>query len=215
MNKCFKLGILFSVLFIIFTVLIWKVDVQPIGRQGSDVGFASLNQDVNELFGQHEGLYGMTEKLGYLAFAVIGCFGLLGLYQLIKRKSLLKVDRDILALGGFYIVVLALYVAFDKIVINYRPIFQGQEELEASYPSSHTMMMVCVMSTAVIQILTRIKNSRLKAVLCAVCILLGLAVIIGRMVCGVHWFTDIIGGIVLSSALVEFYCGVAFAKKKA
>lgn len=216
MKKCFILGTVFVVLFIVFTLLVSKVDVQPIGRQGSDVGFASLNQDVNELFGQHTTMYDITEKLGYLAFAIIACFGILGIYQLISRRSLLKVDRDIIVLGGFYVVVLALYVAFNKIVINYRPVFQGEQELEASYPSSHTMMMVCVVATAVIQILRRIKNKNLKFILCALCILLGLAVIIGRMICGVHWFTDIIGSIIISTGLVELYCGLAFhgGKKK-
>lgn len=214
MKKHLLTGLFLIAAFAVFTILVCTVDVSPIGRMGSDVGFSALNSSVNSFFGQHEGLYDFTEKLGYTAFLVIGCFGLLGIYQLITRKSLFKVDRDIIALGIFYIVVLGLYVLFEKTVINYRPPFMGDETLEASYPSSHTLLMVSVMATAIMQIINRFSKKSVKILLVSICAVLGAAVIIGRMCCGVHWFTDIIAGVILAAGLSELYLAAALTTQK-
>ena len=210
MKKRCMLGIAVLAVFIIFTVSVVKVDVQPIGREGTDVGMASVNDAFRTFTGEHRTLYQMTEVLGYAAFAVIAAFGLLGVCQLIRRKSLLKVDRDILLLGVFYVIVLGLYVLFDKVVLNYRPPFSWEDGPEASYPSSHTLLVLFVMSTAVMQIVRRVKNASGKWLAVTVCIILALAVVIGRAVCGVHWLTDIVGSIILSFGLAELYCGLAW-----
>lgn len=212
MKKNCLIGVGFLILFIVFTVLVKTVDVEKIGRQNTEVGFASVNEAFNEMTGYHEGLYQATEIVGYAAFFVIGIFGGVGLWQLIKRKSLLKVDKDILFLGGFYVVVLAFYVLFEKLVINYRPICDGDEALEASYPSSHTLLLVAVMITAIMQILKRIQNQSARIVLSAVCGAVGLFVIIGRTICGVHWLTDIIGGLLLAAALCWIYYALALSE---
>ncbi len=210
MKKRCMLGVAGLAAFIIFTVLVVKADVQPIGREGTDVGMASVNDAFRTFTGEHRTLYQMTEVLGYTAFAVIAAFGLLGVCQLIRRKSLLKVDRDILLLGVFYVIVLGLYVLFDKVVINYRPPFSWEDGPEASYPSSHTLLFLFVMSTAVMQISRRVKTASGKWLAGMVCIVPALAVVIGRAVCGVHWLTDIVGSILLSFGLAELYCGLAW-----
>ena len=213
-NKYIWFGVGLLALFVLFTVLVVTVDVKPIGRQESDVGMATINEKFNSFTGYNETLYEVTEKVGYFAFAVIAVFGVIGLMQLIKRKSLLKVDKDILVLGGFYVVVLACYVLFEKLVINYRPVIDGVDELEASYPSSHTLLFVAVMTTAVVQINHRVQKSSLKAILSAICIICALVVIGGRAFCGVHWLTDIIGGLLLAASLCALYCGIAFDGEK-
>ena len=57
----------------------------------------------------HWTLYILTDWLGLVPIGIAFGFAILGLVQLIRRKSLLKVDRDILILGSFYIVVPAAY----------------------------------------------------------------------------------------------------------
>ena len=214
MKKHLIIGFSLLAVFIVFTVLVSFVDVKAIGRQGSDVGFATANETFRNFTGYHEGLYDFTEILGYLCFVPIAVFGLLGLYQMVKRKSLLKVDKDILLLGCFYAVLLAAYVLFEKLVINYRPEFAGETVLEPSYPSSHTLLFGGVMATTVMQLLKRIRNSAVKWIAVCTAVLSAILVVFGRLFSGVHWLTDILGGMLLGTSLVWMYFAVAFVGKK-
>ena len=135
-------------------------------------------------------------------------FAVLGLVQWIKRKSILKVDRSILTLGGFYIVVMAVYILFEIVVINYRPVLINGY-LEASYPSSTTMLVMCVMPTAMIQLRPRIKNDVFRRYVMLVIAAFIAFTVIGRLVSGVHWITDIIGGALLSTAIVLMYYAIS------
>ena len=208
-KKRLVLGASLVVAFVLWTVLVCFVDVRAIGPEGSSVGFAALNGFVHELTGVNWLLYTVTDWLGIVPIAMAFGFAILGLVQLIKRKSLWKVDHSILALGVFYIVVMAAYIFFEVAVINYRPtLIDGY--LEASYPSSTTMLVMCVMPTAAMQLNERIKNTVLRR--CAVITIVTFTafMVIGRLVSGVHWITDIIGGALLSAGLVMLYS--AFGK---
>ena len=193
--------------FVIWTVLVCHVDVRAIGPNESSVGFATLNGYIHRLTGVNMLLYVITDWLGLVPIGVAFGFALLGLVQCIKRKSILKVDRSILALGVFYTVVMAVYLLFEIVVINYRPtIIDGV--LEVSYPSSTTMLVTSVMPTAMIQLNARIKNGLFRrCVTVAAAVFTGFTVI-GRVLSGVHWITDIIGGGLFSTGVVMIYCGV-------
>ena len=193
--------------FLLWTVAIQFVDVEAIGPQESSVGFATINQLVHNLTGVQMSLYTITDWLGLVPLGFVMGFALLGLIQWIKRKHLLKVDYNILILGGFYIVVMAVYVLFEMLVVNYRPVLIGGI-LEASYPSSTTMLVMCVMPTAIMQFNARIKNNILKRFVVSAIIAFIVFMVIGRLVSGVHWFTDIIGGALLSTGLVLMYRAV-------
>ena len=201
-NFCIATCMLFA--FFLWTATIQFIDVQTIGPQGSSVGFATLNGFVHNLTGVHMYLYAITDWLGLVPLAFVMGFALLGLVQWIKRKHLLRVDYNILALGGFYIVVMVAYVFFEVFVVNYRPVLIGGI-LEGSYPSSTTTLVMCVMPTAIIQFNARIKNNVLKRFVASAIIAFIVFMVIGRLVSGVHWFTDIIGGALLSAGLVLMY----------
>jgi len=201
-NFCIATCMLFA--FSLWTATIQFIDVQTIGPQGSSVGFATLNGFVHNLTGVHMSLYAITDWLGLVPLAFVMGFALLGLVQWIKRKHLLRVDYNILALGGFYIVVMVAYVFFEVFVVNYRPVLIGGI-LEASYPSSTTMLVMCVMPTAVMQFNARIKNNILKRFVASAITAFVVFMVIGRLLSGVHWFTDIIGGALLSAGLVLMY----------
>lgn len=129
---------------------------------------------------------------------------MLGLIQWIKRRNLFKVDSDILILGVFYILVMTAYLVFEMFVINYRPVLiEGR--LEASYPSSTTLLVLCVMPTAIMQLNNRIKNLVLRRVTVVSISLFIIFMVVGRLVSGVHWLTDIVGGVLLSIGLVMLY----------
>ncbi|MBQ4090462.1 MAG: phosphatase PAP2 family protein [Clostridia bacterium] len=193
--------------FVIWTVAICYIDVQAIGPLESAVGFATINKFLHNLTGVHMSLYTITDWLGLVPLVFVMGFALLGLIQWIKRKHILEVDYNILVLGGFYIIVMAVYVLFEIIAVNYRPVLIGGI-LEASYPSSTTMLAMCVMPTAIMQFNTRIKNTVFKRFVAAVIIALIVFMVIGRLVSGVHWLTDIIGGALLSAGLVLMYHAV-------
>ena len=201
-NFCIATCMLFA--FFLWTATIQFIDVQTIGPQGSSVGFATLNGFVHNLTGVHMSLYTITDWLGLVPLAFVMGFALLGLVQWIKRKYLLKVDYSILVLGGFYIVVMAVYVLFEMLVVNYRPVLISGI-LEASYPSSTTILVMCVMPTAIMQFNARIKNNILKRFVASAITVFVVFMVIGRLLSGVHWFTDIIGGALLSAGLVMMY----------
>ena len=206
-KKRLVLGAGLVVAFVLWTVLVCFVDVRTIGPEGSSVGFATLNGFVHELTGVNWLLYTVTDWLGLVPIAVALGFAILGLVQLIKRKSLWKVDHSILALGVFYIVVMAAYVFFEMVVINYRPtLIDGY--LEASYPSSTTMLVMCVTLTAAMQLNARIKNTVFRR--CAIIAIVAFTafMVIGRLISGVHWITDIIGGALFSIGIVTTYFSI-------
>ncbi len=199
-------GLLF-VLFLAWTAAIQYVDVQPIGPENSSVGFASLNGCVQNLTGVHMRLYVITDWLGLAPlFTALG-FAFLGLAQLIRRKSLCKVDSDILVLGGFYVVVMAAYILFEAFSVNYRPVLIGGR-LEASYPSSTTLLVLCVMPTAAMQLQRRVKREGVKRVAVYAIDAFTVFMVLGRLISGVHWLTDIVGAMLLSASLVTLYHSV-------
>ena len=206
-NVCVALCLL--LLFVLWTAAVYYLDVQSIGPNGSSVGFARLNGFFHRLTGVHMLIYTITDWLGLVPLCVVLGFAMLGLVQLIKRRSLLKVDTDILVLGGFYIVVMAAYVFFELFVINYRPVLINGY-LEASYPSSTTLLVLCVMPTAMMQLYGRIRNEKLRTVTLVLIGVFTIFMVVGRLVSGVHWLTDIIGGVLLSARLVMLYHSVIF-----
>ena len=203
-RKSFIVSICLLTAFVLWTVAISFVDVRAIGPQGSSVGFAAINGYVHNLTGVHWGLYTITDWLGLVPLFVCMGFGILGLVQWIKRKSICKVDHDILILGGFYIITIAAYLFFENVVINYRPVLINGY-LEASYPSSTTLLMMCVMPTAVMQFNSRIRNKLLRNIVAATLVAFIAFMAIGRLLSGVHWLTDIVGGALLSTGLVLMY----------
>ena len=207
-RKSFVASMCLLAAFVLWTIAICYVDVCAIGPQGSSVGFAGINGFVHNLTGVHFSLYNITDWLGLVPIFVCMGFGILGLAQWIKRKSIRKVDHNILILGGFYMVTIAAYLFFESVVINYRPVLINGY-LEASYPSSTTMLVMCVMPTAIMQLDSRIKNKVLRNIVVVTIIAFIAFMVIGRLVSGVHWFTDIAGGALLSAALVTMYYSVS------
>ena len=210
--KIFAAAAFFLIMFVIWTALVQTVDVKLIGPQSSSVGFATINGCFHKFTGVHMDLYIITDWLSLIPACFIIGFGLLGLIQWIKRKHILKVDFDILILGVFYIIVMALYLLFESCVINFRPVLINGI-LEASYPSSTTLLVLCVMPTAMIQLKNRIKNIKFKTCANVLIIAFTAFMVIARLISGVHWISDIIGGIFLSAGLVAMYYFLLKIKK--
>ena len=204
-------AIVLLVLFVLWTWAVSTVDVRPIGPGGSRVGLASLNEAFHGWTGVHMGLYLATD---WLSLVPVGCvlgFGALGLVQLVRRRSLLRVDRDLLTLGVFYVVLLGAYLFFEEHIVNWRPVLI-EGVLEASYPSSTTLLVTCVMSTTFMQVARRVRSCMARRAVQLSVAAFVLLMVGARMVCGVHWLSDVVGGLLLSAGLVLAYRAAAFSR---
>lgn len=203
-KKVLCAALCFLLAFVLWTILICFVDVKPIGANNTCVGLATVNEFFHERTGVNLTLYVITDWLSIVPLIFIIGFGTVGFIQLIKRKNLFKVDGSILVLGVFYLIVLALYFSFEIFVVNWRPILINGN-LEASYPSSTTMLVICVMPTAVMQLKLRIKHKTISRCIAATIYTFTALMVAARLISGVHWLTDIIGGTLLSVGLVLMY----------
>lgn len=203
-KKDLWVGIGLLLAFALWTALIRRIDVQAAGPNGTEVGFAAFNLWFHRLSGVHMGLYTITDWLGLVPIIICMGFGVVGLVQLIRRKSLLRVDGDLILLGGYYILVIAAYLIFEMIPINYRPILI-EGHLEASYPSSTTLLVLSVMPTLWFQTDRRVQSPLLRK--SAVWFAAGFSafMVLGRLIAGVHWATDIIASVLLNAGLFLLY----------
>ena len=196
--------------FVLWTVLIQCVDVQAVGPKGTKIGFASFNVWFHQITGVHMTIYTITDWLGLVPIFICLCFGGLGLAQLFQRRSLRRVDPDSLLLGLYYILVIFAYLIFEMIPINCRPILiEGR--LEASYPSSTTLLVLSVMPTLKFQTDRRCADSRLRKAAGMFAIVFSAFMVIGRLVSGVHWATDIVASVLLSAGLFLLYRSAVWA----
>lgn len=202
-RKNLIITILLLVSSIIFIVLLKNVDIKCDAVNNSCIGFATINQFIFNKIGVNMIWYTITEWLGIIPILISMVYAIIGLKQLIKRKRIKKVDPDIIILGIFYIVVMSIYILFEKYTINYRPIIMNGF-LESSFPSSHTLMTICLCGSSII-INNRLLQNNFTKIVNIILIFIIIITIIGRLISGVHWFTDIIGGILISSFLLMLF----------
>lgn len=203
-KRTLLISILFLLAFAIWTVLIQTIDVRPVGVNSTDIGFSYLNTCFHSFTGVDFMLYNITDWLGLVPLAVCMVFGIWGFIQFIKRKSLFKVDADIIILGVYYVIVILCYFVFEMIPINYRPVLINGF-MEASYPSSTTLLVLSVMPTLIFQLKHRMKNIKLQRIVTVISLLFCVFMVVGRLVSGVHWLSDIIGSVLLSAGLFYAY----------
>ena len=197
------LSVFLTILSVVYTYLVKTYDVKSIGPNNSKVGFSTINSWFSNLIGSHMTIYKITELLGYITILIVGIYGIIGLYQLIKRKSLFKVDKELYILGGLYVSMAVVYVFFEKFIINYRPVLI-EGVLEASYPSSHTILAICICISSLIVSRNYIRKKH-QGLVDVLTILLLLGVFLGRIISGVHWISDILGGVLISITLLMLF----------
>ena len=201
--------------FILLIILIRFVDVSQIGPEETSIGLSGINSAVFQFTGVNTLWYEITDWLGIAAILVAFAFAVMGFVQMIKRRSLLKVDGELLTLGGLYVTVIGLYVLFEKVIVNYRPILMpGCEHPEASFPSSHTMIVCVIMGSAMMHLRKYVRNQAVCRTLWVICTAVIGITVIGRLIAGIHWFTDIIGGILISTALLALFSVIAGGKSE-
>ena len=196
------LAIVLAAVFAAFTYLVMTYDVAPVGFNGAKVGFSTINVTVHEMFPWDEGSYELTKYLGYICLIAVGVNGLVTVMDFFRHKGRMhRMHKRNIITCIFYVVVGGFYVLFEYFVVNTRPI-----SAEASYPSSHTMLALCVLYTVFVLLGFSNWNYRFMAsILRVLCILAMIAMVVFRLLSGVHWVTDICGGVLLSFSLMCFY----------
>lgn len=212
-KKAFILAFVFAALFVLFTLSLKIVDVRVAGDDGQVVGFAMVNTAFHELTGVNMIWYHITDFFLYLSFAVCILFAVIGVVELVKRRSLDEVDKEIVCLGILYVLCACIYIVFEKVIINYRPVIIDGE-LEASYPSTHTFLTLVIMISAAMAVNSLLRSKALRLLISCAAGLISALAVFGRAVCGVHWFTDIVGALLLSAFLVTLYYAVTAKDKK-
>lgn len=206
------INVILLLIAITFTILVKVVDVKTIGIDNSSIGFATINQFIFETIGVNMIWYHITDYLGLIAILFALVYAFMGFIQLIKKRSIFKVDKKIILLGIYYVAVIAIYLFFEKVIINYRPILIDGIK-EASYPSSHTVLTICICGSSIL-INKLLFNKKITKILNILLTIILIVTVIGRLISGVHWFTDIIGGILISSSLLmTFYNSLNIIKK--
>ena len=211
-KRNFFISTILILLAVVFTIFVKVVDVKPIGVNESSIGVASVNQVVFKTIGVNMIWYHITDWLGLVPIFIAMAYAFIGFIQLIKRKNIFKVDKELIVLGVFYIIVICLYVFFEKFIVNYRPILMNGF-LESSYPSSHTLMTICICGSSII-VNRKLFNNKIAKFVNILSLVVVLITIIGRLLSGVHWFTDIIGGIFIGVALLMTLHSVLDVVKK-
>lgn len=211
-KRIILINIALVILAIVFTILVKTIDVQAVGVNETDLGFATFNKAVFEALGENKIWYNITDYLGIIAILMSMTYVVIGGIQLIKRKNIFKVDKEIITLGIFYVAVIILYIFFEKFIVNYRPVLIDGV-LEASYPSSHTLLIICLCGSSVI-INKKMFNNKAINIMNILSIIIAIITVIGRLLSGVHWATDIIGGILISIALLTIFYSVINIKKR-
>lgn len=205
--KFFSYPTILFALFVLFTLLVKFFDVSTAGESNTDVGFSSINSFFFDLFKNNSFSnfwYKLSECLGYFALLTPVVFACIGFCQLLKNKKISLIDKRLFLLAFFYVIVFFFYLIFEIIVINYRPILIDGS-LEASYPSSHTILSVCLLGSSVMYFKRFISSNKIlnyiySIVACAFII----AILAGRILSSMHWFTDVFGGVILSVSLLLY-----------
>lgn len=191
------------VLFFALTACLYCIDPRPIAANSSMVGMGFVNEPFNQLTGVNWSAYAASQLGGYISIASMFVFFCVGVAQLAKTRSLKGVDMAIYLLAAAYVVMLVLYVGFDKLALNYRPVLvDGQ--LEPSYPSSHSFLAVGALGCAAVWARARLSR-KVSAIITALCGILAAFVVVARLISGVHWLTDIVAGVLLGLTLVFAY----------
>ena len=203
-RKYLIFGIAFFLMFIIFTTIIKFIDVKNIGPHNTSVGLATINNFFVNKIGFNNKIYKITEILGIIPIIIVLIYAIIGLYSLIEEKSFKKVNKNLYYLAIFYIIVLGIYVLFEKVIINFRPVvIEGI--LESSYPSSHTILAICICGSSIILNNSIFKNNKIAKFENIISFIIIIMLPLLRFISGVHWFTDIIGGVLLSLSLLLFF----------
>lgn len=201
------------VVFAVFTIIAKFVDTSLVLTTNTKIGLSSINKPIFDSI-KISDAWGTVSTVLFLVAALVAlALIVIGVREFIKTKQLSKVNHKILFLIGLYMLTVFFYFLFEILIVNYRPLLD-EGLAKASYPSSHTLLVCVVCLSACFIVPDYIKNKPLKITIISLLILISLLTPVTRMLAGMHWFSDIIGSLLLSAALVMCYYSTTCLVKK-
>lgn len=173
---------------------------------------APVNAAVWQHLGTNAVWQTVTDWLGYVTILLALVFVGLLFWQMLRRKSLCRADRNLWAFAVVLVVMVLVYGFFELVVVNYRPLLVDGVA-KASYPSSHAMLFATVLPLIMGQVWHYLK-SKPWCIVCTV-LLAGVLLVgvLGRLLSGVHWLTDIVAGLLVSLFLNGLYLALCVKTK--
>jgi len=195
-NLYFVLGLSFLFIFIL-TIILLNFDKAVIATNGYEVGMSHVNNLVKYEYKSWADK--ISDVLFYLTFIVPLLAVALGIYQLVKEKSLKKVDLVIIIFGVFLILAIIVWLLFDHAIkINIRP----THEIKGSFPSTHVFLTTFFVLTCHGYLCYKYDNKLIKYLSLIIAIVIIIIMTIFRVIAGVHYITDVFGGVVIG---ITFY----------
>ena len=207
----FWLSVSFFALFVLWTILVKVVDGETI-YNGTKLGFYHLNYKFGDLvteFGKYEFMRTVSDILLYVSFGYVGILVTVAIIQLIKYKSLKKINPIFFFLAGAYVLVVILFGFFELVHVNYSP-DSIVGSLKASYPSTHVFVGGCfylLSSYALLKFLW-VKDNLYKTLIHLSTVILTCLLVLTRLLAVKHWLTDIIGAVILMLAVYFLFIGM-------
>lgn len=198
------LGASFLFLFILLIILLC-FDKAVIAENGYEVGLSHINNLVNYSYKENVDL--MSDLIFYVTFIVVIYAFSIGLYQLIKKKSLYKVDKSIIIFGIALVIAIIVWLLFDKVIeLNIRP----THKIEGSFPSTHVMLATFFALSCHGFLCLRDQDKLIKYSSLVLAIIIIVIVTITRVIAGVHYITDVCGGLFIG--LSFYFCTFGLIK---
>lgn len=143
--------------------------------------------------------------------ASLAVFAIFGLCQWIKRKSIKKVDKELIFMLVPLILMAIVYFVFDKFLIwNTRPDGSG----EPSFPSTHVMVVATIFLLIALVLPRYIKSKAACALLDLMMLIFIVLTCVGRVLANKHWTSDVIGALIFSVIFALIYYLIAIWRRK-
>lgn len=206
MKKIFNLNIILGISFLFlfcFLIILLQIDKAVIAESGKAVGLSHINKLATYSYDSDSSTF--SNLLFYATFLIVLGAVILGVFQLIKGKSLKKVDVEIIVFGISIVVAAIFWLAFDKVIkINVRPI----DASEGSYPSTHVFLTTFFLLMGRMLLLKYKDEKSIKISSLILVIVYIIAMVLLRVSAGKHYITDVVGGVFLGLAFYFLTTGI-------
>lgn len=201
-KKWFLAALILTAVFVVLTITVKYVDQKNIGSQV--IGWATINLWWRDIIGVRNFWQIASHIFAAITLIILVMFLVWQAIALLRRKSFRTMPRHWWFFDLTLIALALCYIVFQIMVINFRPLLiDGVAEL--SYPSSHVLLLATLWPVFILTLSREVKSRPWLRVASVIGIIVMTVGIIARLLSGYHWFTDIIGGIMLGAVLTCWY----------
>ena len=176
-------------------------------------GFARLDRSVS-LFGAHHATALSTRFLRFYtqlggALVIVPLGVVVAIVETIRQRSVAVVVFLTLVVGGQFLVANVIKAIVDRARPNFDQLtgFSG-----SSFPSGHAVAAAACLAAFAL-VIGRRRSITVRAILAGLAVGLATGIACCRVMLGVHWLTDVLGGLALGWAWFAL-CSIAFGGRR-